>query len=98
MSCAHIRGQLRAHRPRFSRRWSIRNRSVFFGPPAEETGKEFHAGMTEKLERPRKHRLVLTITVITDQDRPIPVDSRVSNDSCEVFDGQEFQRSPVKYS
>jgi hypothetical protein len=54
--------------------------------------------MTEKLKRPRKHRLVLTVAVIADQDRPIPVDSPVSNDTCEPFDWQEFERSPVKYS
>src|SRR5437899_2156855 len=98
MSCAHIRGQIRVHRSRFKRQWSIRNRSVFFGPAAEETGKNVHSGMTEKLERPRKHRLVLTVVIIADQDRPIPVDSRVSNDSCELFDGQELQCSSVKYS
>jgi hypothetical protein len=54
--------------------------------------------MTEKLERPRKHRLVLTVAVIADQDRPIPVNSRISNESCQPFDGQEFQCSLVKYS
>jgi hypothetical protein len=54
--------------------------------------------MTEKLERPREHGLVLTVPVIADQDCPIAIDSRVSNNTCELFDRQEFQRSPVKYS
>src|SRR5260370_39689130 len=98
MRCAHIRVKIRVHRPRFKRRWSIRNGSVFFGPTAQETGKELHSRMTEKLECPRKHRPVLTVAGIADKDCPTPIDSRVSNNSCQPFDGQGFQCSLVKDS